>query len=54
MKRKAPTSKRRYRHGWKESPLRPLTPAGKKRRAAYPRNWSLYMGQLLFAEAEWR
>ena len=54
MKRNLPTNKRRYGGGWKESPLRPLTPEGKKRRAAYLRNWSLYIGQLLFAEAEWR
>jgi hypothetical protein len=55
VKRKSPTRQRRYRSGgWKESPLRPLTPEGKRRRAQWLRAWSLYMNQLLFAEAERR
>jgi len=51
MKRKAPTSKRR---GWKESPSRPLTPAAKKRRAEYLRDWRIKVDQLRFVETERR
>jgi hypothetical protein len=40
--------------GWRNTPSKPLTPEGKKRRAAYLRNWNLYMNQLAFAEAERR
>jgi len=55
VKRRAPTHKRRYRSGgWKGSPSRLLTSAGKKRRAEWLRAWNLYMNQLLFAEAERR
>ena len=52
VKRNPPTHQRRDGGGWKESPLRPLTSEGKKRRAEWLRTWKLYMGQLLCAEAE--
>jgi hypothetical protein len=32
MRRKRPINKLRYSGGWKESPRKPLTPEGKKRR----------------------
>jgi hypothetical protein len=51
VKPKKPNLKR---GGWKESPLRPHTPEGKKRHAAYLRNCSIYIGQLMFAEAKRR
>ena len=49
MKRKELNLKR---DGWKPSPLKSFSLEAKKRRAEYLRWWSLYMGQLLFAEAE--
>jgi hypothetical protein len=51
VKRKKPNLQR---GGWKPSPSKPLTPEGKKRRAEWLHAWKLYMGQLLFAEAERR
>jgi hypothetical protein len=47
------------RTGWQQAKERQparavLTPEAKRRRAEYLRNWSLYVGQLLFAELERR
>ena len=52
VKRKPPTHKRRYGGGWKESPLRPLTPEGKRRRREWLFAHSLYLHQLMLREAE--
>jgi hypothetical protein len=53
VKRKRPTQ-RRYGGGYKESPLRPLTPEGKKPRREYLMAWHQYHNNLVFAEAECR
>ena len=52
MKRKPPTHKRRYGGGWKESPLRLLTPEGKRRRREWLFAHRLYLHQLMLSEAE--
>jgi hypothetical protein len=49
-----PPTKRSYSHGWKESPRKPLTPEGKKRRTEWLAGWNARMHGLLLAEAERR
>ncbi len=54
MRRKRPIDKPRYGGGYKESPRKPLTPEGKKRRAEWLTGWKARMHGFLLAEAERR